>query len=269
MKEYKDYQGIWSLSNPTKIATTETSELYEVDSPYGPAVLKVLNEAGKKHEAVGATFLKACEGQGAAKLYQYDDGAHLIERLYGENLYQFSKVDNEELASKYFVEIIKKIHAVDYKALDLKPVSFLFDAFTRVKIPPGLKDLIEQGSELAKDLQKTQVQEVLLHGDLHHENIMQRKTGEFVCFDAQACVGDPAYELGTTLKNPWDYQKISHDRERLKSRARYFSRELNLPYERILSFSFVHVCLSICWALEDGGNYEHSLGVAKILRPLL
>ena len=177
MDIFDKYQNRWNLTNLKNIAKTATSDVFAVESPYGPAVLKVLNEAGKKHEAVGATFLKACKGQGVAKLYQYDDGAHLIERLYGENLYQFSKIDHEEKASKHFVEIIKQIHAVDYKALDLKPVSFLFDAFNRVNVPADLKDLIDQGSELAKNLQKTQIQNVLLHGDLHHENILQRKSG--------------------------------------------------------------------------------------------
>ena len=269
MSQLKEFLQKWNLSNAVPLAETETSTLFEVSSSFGPAVLKVLNEMGKKHEAVGAEFLKACDGKGAAKLYAYDEGAHLIERLYGENLYQFSKVAKEEEASRHFVSIIKKIHKVSPEGVNIKPLEHLFDAFKRVTIPEALKETIEQGSYVAQELLNSQAESVLLHGDLHHENILQRDSGEFVCFDSQACVGDPAYELGTTLKNPWDYQEISHDQEQFKARAKFFSRELNLPYERVVGFAFVHVCLSMCWALEDGENYDHSFGVSQIVRPIL
>ena len=263
------YQNLWKLEEVQKLTSTETSDLYLVSSPHGPAVLKLLNEFGQKHEAVSAVFLRACEGLGAARLFEWDQEAHLIERLYGDNLYQFSKRGEEEKASEEFVAIIKKIHKVSSSELNIPNFKELFNAYERVSIPEEIHDLINLAREKVAELLKSQDQEVLLHGDLHHENIMARSNGEFVCFDSQAWIGDPAYELGTTLKNPWDYPAVSHDAEVFQQRAAFFSKELELPLERIIGYAFVHCCLSICWGIEDKQPYDHSLAVAKMILPLL
>jgi len=114
-----------------------------------------------------------------------------------------------------------------------------------------------KGKKLSEHLLSTQTKEVLLHGDLHHENILKNSNGEYVCFDPKGMVGDPSYELGTTLKNPWGYPEVSQDIEMFKKRAEEFSKGLSLPLDRIIGFTFVHLCLSIGWAIEDGGDFSH------------
>ncbi|MBK24617.1 MAG: hypothetical protein CME70_11535 [Halobacteriovorax sp.] len=47
----------WNLKNCEKLASTFTSDVYVVDSKYGKAVLKILNEVGVKDELPGTFFL--------------------------------------------------------------------------------------------------------------------------------------------------------------------------------------------------------------------
>lgn len=268
MSDYlKNYIQDWRLDNPTKLTSTATSDVYLADSKYGRVVLKILNELGIKDELPGSYFLKNCQGNGAVHLFHFDERALLIEYLPGENLYQFSKVNNEDKASEVFCAIIKKIRkptdSID--ASNLVDYTNLFSVLDELNVDEDLSKLLERGKYLGKSLLASQNEEVLLHGDLHHENIISRQTGEFVCFDPKGLIGDPAYELGTTLKNPWDYPKISLDMEIFQRRAKYFSRELNLPYNRVINFSFVHLCLSIAWAIQDGASFDHQYKLAKEL----
>jgi streptomycin 6-kinase len=253
------YSNLWSLSNIESIAKTYTGHIYKVDSKHGPAVLKIFTEAGIKDEHGGTYFLQACSGKGAAYLFEYSDNAQLIEYLPGQNLYECSKNEREEEATLIFIKIIKKIHKTHIieNREKLTTLNQLFRLFDKLNPPQGLNHLFQKANKLSKYLLATQTQEVLLHGDLHHENILKNANGECVCFDPKGMIGDPAYELGTTLKNPWAYPDISQNIEMFKKRADTFSTELNLPLDRIIGFCFIHLCLSIAWAIEDGGDYSH------------
>ena len=268
MPEYlKKYSKDWKLNNARKISSTATGDIFLVESDDSRAILKILNDLGVKDELPGSYFLKICEGLGAARLFKFDERALLMEYLPGENLYQFSKINNEKRASEIFCEVIRKIrrpaHTIDSERL--VDYAKLFSVLEDIEINKEMRELFECARYLVRELLKTQSEEVILHGDLHHENIISRATGEFVCFDPKGMVGDPSYELGTTLKNPWDYPEISQNIEIYKRRAKYFSSELSLPYNRVIGFSFVHLCLSIAWALEQSANYEHQLKLAQKL----
>jgi len=264
---YIDY---WKLSEPTHIAQTFTGNLYKVNSSYGKAVLKIFTEVGIKDEIGGTDFLKNTQGKGSVKLFESDERAQLLEFLPGSNLYEFSKNGEEEKATDFFIKIIKNISSAEIKYSNgLLPLEKLFDAFERVSYPKHLESLLTNGKELAYQLASTQTKKVLLHGDLHHENVMKTKNGDFVCFDPKGIVGDPSYELGTTLKNPWDYPEISHNIDLYRERVDNFSDELYLPKDRIVGFSYVHLCLSVLWGVEDGNDFSHQEAVLKMIEPEL
>lgn len=251
------------------IAKTATSTIYLLEEE--DRILKVLNEVGLKDEISGLFFLKACTGlSSCVELFDYDNDSMLMEFLPGENLYQFSKVGREEKASQIFASIIKEIHIPiadiprEIKN-NLVPYTNLFNALERVQFPEALEESRLRAIQLTKKLLNSQNKEVLLHGDLHHENIKSRENGSFACYDPKGYYGDPAYELGTTLKNPWNYPEISHSKEELFKRVDFFSRELKIPAQRILDFTYVHVCLSVAWAIEDDSSFDHQLGILSIL----
>ncbi|MBT4763256.1 MAG: phosphotransferase [Bdellovibrionaceae bacterium] len=249
----------WNLSNVHKIKETDTGHIYKVDSKYGRVVLKIFTELGVKDELGGTFFLRATSGNGTVKLYKHDNKAQLMEYLPGENLYRYSKEGKEDEATLIFINIIKKIHSSEgiEERDKLMPLNYLFKLFDRVNPPKELAEIFKKAKELSERLLSTQTDEVLLHGDLHHENVLKNSEGEYVCFDPKGVIGDPSYELGTTLKNPWGYPEISQDIEMFKRRAKRFSIELNLPLDRIIGFAFIHLCLSIGWAIEDGCEYSH------------
>lgn len=272
MKQFlNQYIDLWNLTECCKLTSTFTSDVYKANSKYGKVVLKILNDVGVKDELAGTYFLDNCNGNGVVKLFEYNERALLMEYLPGDNLYQFSKIGDENKASEIFCSIIKKIHTVDKINHRDRLIQYteLFEIFDRVSLPVELQDYFSKARELSRKLVSTQNKEVLLHGDLHHENVISRLNGEFVCIDSKGLIGDPSYELATTLKNPWDYPEISQDINLFKSRAKYFSRELNLPIDRIIGFSFVHLCLSVAWAIEDGHNYSHQENIMRKVYGLL
>ena len=265
----EDYLQLWECSDPLKIASTATSDLFLVNYQNSKAVIKLLNTVGVLDEGSGRHYLNLKNSIGSVKLFKSDDKALLIEYLPGDNLYQFSKSGNEAQADKVFCQIIKKIHLKRPRDFSFEKLDSYLDIYSKIMIPKELEGILTKGQGLFEELLKTQREEVLLHGDLHHENIRSRMDGEFVCYDPKGILGDPHYEVATTLKNPWDYPEISRDKEEFKRRASFFSRELNWSYDRIVQFAFCHCCLSIAWAIDDKGSYDHQLKVAQMIEGTL
>lgn len=263
----KKYLSLWELSNHFLLASTPTSNVYEVvrDEKF---ILKVFTKAGAEDERASASVLQVWGGKGAVKLMVFDTGALLMERLEGPNLYSYSKNGGEPKATEVFVSIIKKIHSIpipsEHSIPEISALIKPLEKFSSLELPD--RDLFRKAHEVGSNLLKTTDTKVVLHGDLHHENVMRRKSGEYVCFDPKGFIGDPAYEIATILKNPWDYPEISENEFTCIERAKTFSTLLHLPLARVLKFAFVHMCLSTMWAIEDGNDFSHQFKIAQFLR---
>ena len=48
---------------------------------------------------------------------------------------------------------------------------------------------------------------VVLHGDLHHYNILAATREQSLAIDPQGVIGEPEYEVGALLRNPFDLVK--------------------------------------------------------------
>lgn len=110
---------------------------------------------------------------------------------------------------------------------------------------------LQKAREIRDQLLRTAIPDVFLHGDLHHDNILQN--GEnWLAIDPKGVIGEPAYEVAAFIRNPMpellthdDAQKIIHNR------ITRFAVLLELPAKRILDWCFVQAVLSWVWAIED------------------
>lgn len=100
---------------------------------------------------------------------------------------------------------------------------------------------LEKARKLRDRLLITSESEVLLHGDLHHDNILRQGEHEWVVIDPKGVIGYP-------LNETWAFiMDIERD---TKFVADYFSFDL----QEIRDWYFVHVVMAACWTLEDNGE---------------
>ena len=94
---------------------------------------------------------------------------------------------------------------------------------------------------------------VLLHGDLHHYNVLQGTgpSGEAVwtSIDPKGLVGDPAFDVAMWLCNEIDGPDPIAT---IRARAERFARALGCDRGRIYGWAAAQSVLSACWA-EEGG----------------
>lgn len=262
----EEYCKKWCLKDVRKFTSTPTSDLYKVRFKNQNGVLKILTEVGRKNEANGIHFLKMMNCPSVVSLLEGDEGAVILDFLPGHSLYEFSKRNEEDSASAIFVKVIKDLLQCSFKEEDIQllpPITELYKVLDREDIQQKDIGFFGHAQKLREKLKETRRKDVVLHGDLHHDNILCDSQGNFRCIDPKGFRGDPVYELGTVLKNPWGYDHISHCPRHLEKRIKLFSKELSYDEQDIWDYGYLHSALSMAWAMEDDEDTKHQEGVLK------
>ena len=110
-------------------------------------------------------------------------------------------------AVKYYVDMLKSIHAVeveDGEVPDMKETALAWADFVSEYIPE------EQGKKLRALIEAVPKQNTLLHGDYHTNNIMVQN-GEPLLIDMDTlCMGHPVFELGSMFNAFVGYSELDH-----------------------------------------------------------
>jgi streptomycin 6-kinase len=112
-------------------------------------------------------------------------------------------------------------------------------------------DLVRHARRTFDDLIATQGEQVLLHGDLHHANVL-RSSDEWCVIDPQGLVGEREYDLTAAMRNPFEPMTNVDDLVAFsRHRAARYGAALDLDENRILQWAFTQTALSLCWMIAD------------------
>lgn len=125
---------------------------------------------------------------------------------------------------------------------------------------------IDRAESMLADLLADDTEIVLLHGDLHHENIVVDADDRAYVIDPKGRLGDPAYEIGAWMRNPRDLWEVADPLPRLSRRMDIFCDVLGDDRERLQAWSFVQMCLAAMWLYEDDRKiWPRALEFAELL----
>lgn len=220
-----------------------------------PIILKLaLDIEGLKHEA---KVLDAFLGFGAVKVIAQEEGLLLLERLMpGVSLKSYFPAQENE-AIDITANIIKHLHAAPIS--NKSQFSHVKDWLQVLDKDWPISSIHLQKAIILRDnLLKTSTQEVLLHGDLHHDNILRSGENQWQVIDPKGVIGDPVYELAAFIRNPIPALLEHKDVHKIiKNRIEHFSKALNFSKTRIQDWCFVQSVLSWIWTLEDNSEDQY------------
>lgn len=214
-----------------------------------PAVLKLCFVDGEF--ASGAAALRAYDGRTAVGLIEadLDAGALLLERLEpGEPLSTLADVTAEMHAAAEVMRGLWQAPASDSALLRMD--DWVGQANLRSSLPEHKRSQpwIDRALRRAAELLQGARREVLLHGDLHFDNILSSKRG-WLAIDPKGIIGDPAWELAPLLINNLD--AADEWRALVRRRIDQLIDELSLDRERAYSLACVRSLQSRFWSLRD------------------
>ncbi len=91
----------------------------------------------------------------------------------------------------------------------------------------------------------------VLHGDVHHHNVLLASEGSFRVIDPHGYRGPRAFEVGCLFHNPvgWRPANLS---SALARRVDIMTSELPFTRDEILDWAFAYTLMSVAWSAEDG-----------------
>jgi streptomycin 6-kinase len=217
--------------------------------------------------------LRLFDGRGCVQLVAADRerGALLLERLRpGRPL---ATVEDDEAATSIAVEVMRQLWrhvpaehpfpSVADWAAGLGRLRKRFDG-TSGPLP---ERLVERAEVLFEELLASMDEPVLLHGDLHHGNILAAERQLWLAIDPKGVVGEPAYEAGSSLRNPFPQLLAGPDPcRRLARRVRQMAEELGFAQERLVGWGLVQAVLAAWWSIEDiCSGWEYFVACAELL----
>lgn len=252
---------------------TETSVLAFGERKSSRVVLKII-----KHfldEWHSGNILRAFEGEGMVRVYESDAGAVLLERLDpGDELVKLVRDGNDERATEILAHVINQLanHAAPEGCATVFDWACGFDRYldtADMQLPASLVHKAHDGYQrLAKSSSRT----MLLHGDLHHYNVLFDSNRGWVAIDPKGVVGELEYEVGAILRNPTEQPDFFASRNVIERRLRILTDALHLDYGRTLQWSFAQAVLSAIWDVEDGypvASTHPGLSLARTIEPML
>ncbi|MGR3764920.1 aminoglycoside phosphotransferase family protein [Rossellomorea sp. NS-SX7] len=133
---------------------------------------------------------------------------------------------------------------------------------------PLPEKMISKAESLFLQLLSSSKEHYLLHGDLHHENILYSDSSGWTAIDPKGLIGEREYDCIQYTLNHW--KDHEDPLELLRFRASTLSSLLSLSYERLIAYGFCHSVLSACWCTEDGGDcWENGMAIAEMYEKLI
>ena len=216
-----------------------------------------------------AAYLQAVDGNGAAKLLEFDRErqAILLERVApGSNLRSVYKKEQSKAVTTA-IRVLKKIlRPVTADTKDFVQLDAWFDGLKRAAGTKFPQEYAERALEFYTELSTDTKNIFLLHGDLHHDNILSATREPFLVIDPKGMVGHVGYDIGVFLNNhndwlEWDTRLAG----KLDKAVAEFALAFDLEEIIIRKWAFCQMVLSWWWMFDEmPGTFGEELGLSDI-----
>lgn len=105
---------------------------------------------------------------------------------------------------------------------------------------------------IARELFEKYPDRVLLHGDLHHDNLLLREDGDYVFVDPKGVVGPKIFDLPRFILNELDTRYQESDVEHIENVITTLCEKLDYPKEDVRKLFYMEAVLANVWFIEDG-----------------
>jgi streptomycin 6-kinase len=282
----------WLGELPATLARAAERWSLTLEPPYpnlsynyaAPATLRdgtaVVLKAGVPREELEteAAALALFAGRGCARLFDAEPGLGLLllERLQPGTM--LSTLADDEAATRLGAAVARTMWQPAPANARFPTVATWSEALTRLRARfgggagPLPERLVALAEGLFHDLLASAEPPWLLHGDLHHFNILEARThpGGWAVIDPKGVIGERAYDLGAFLYNPLpDFPALPDMKQRLEQRVAVLAECLAFDRQRLAAWGLAQAVLSACWSVEEGaGAGLLTLRVAESLIPL-
>ena len=236
----------WQLTVDGDAFATPGSQLLPVRWQGRSAMLK---RALTPEDKSGGALLRWWNGDGAAQVYAHKGDTVLMERATGpRDLFTMALDGQDDEASRILCATLARLHA----PRAAPPPEHL------VPLRPWFRSLeatSEEGARFARswatarELLDDPRDPVVLHGDMHHRNVLDFGERGWLAIDPKCVTGERGFDYANLLTNP-DLPTVTRP-DRFHHQFGVIAEAAPLEPRRLLRWVVAFAGLSAAWFLED------------------
>lgn len=242
-------------------------------------------KAGVPREQIACEVaaLRHWDGDGAVRVLESDAdaGVFLLERVSPGTL--LIDLPDDAAATRIAAGIMRHLASHGPSAHPFPTVADWAQALPQLRArhggTTGALDprMFARAEALFAELIPTQAPQILLHGDLHHWNILSAGADRWAAIDPHGVVAEPAFEIATWMRNfhnagapmPQDASTMvslprqPDARRVLARRLDIFTDALGIDRERLRLWSVANAVLSASWS-DEASHTEKALDAMAV-----
>lgn len=268
---FQPWLDAWSLTPDGAGIVTHSSRLLPVLTADGTAAMLKCPQA--KFEKLGGLPMRWWDGTGAARVLASDtaSGTLLLEKLSAEPsllAMAHGTPEQDDEAIRILCAASAPLHAPRGTPLPagLVPLDDWFRELWPMAEQHG--GVLAQAAETAQHLLNTMQETVVLHGDLHHSNVMMSARG-WLAIDPQPLIGESGFDFGNILCNP-DVALDADPIQRMQRQFDVMRAVTGREPRRLRDWIVAYAGLSAAWSVaeDDWETAKHPLLMAEIAAAL-
>lgn len=257
---------LWELKNIKPVDNMTFHFVAKAETEFNqPVVIKIGLDKTVTESEVSA--LRFFNGHAAVKLLDYDSNYHALllqQAIPGKSLKSIYPEKCDCVIDEY-INTINKLHCQKNSDIHLFiHISEWLSSLDRIKSDKIPKNLLNKAIQLKNHLLNTSKNEIILHGDLHHDNVILNGT-EWIVIDPKGVIGEAEFEIAafdvihSSEFNKEDLRKL------FDSRIKRLSEKSKLDFQRIKDWFFVRLILSAVWSVEDKSDPSWAINLVNII----
>ena len=249
----------WDLVPDGEPIKTPSSLLLAVRHNGVPALLKIARE---DEERRGGALMAWWDGDGAAKVLARHGEALLLERATGpRSLAAMVSDGQDEEASRILCDVAARLHAPrPGPPPDLLPLTRWFEALAPAARTHG--GLLAKADSVAQALLADPRDVVVLHGDIHHGNVLDGGERGWLAIDPKGLLGERTFDFVNILRNP--DAAVAQAPGRFNRQVEVLAAAASVERRRLLDWTLAFAGLSAAWHLADGTPADLDFAIAAL-----
>lgn len=262
---FDKYLRRWNLTLDGEAIHTSCSDLLPVLYEGQRAMLKI---ARIDEERIGNRLMIWWNGDGAARVYQHDDAAQVMERVEGDlSLAAMALNGQDDEATRILCHAAEVLHRPRPQSWpDLPQLAPWFRALQQ-RAPLG--GLFGTCWDTAQQLLADPIEVRPLHGDIHHGNVLHNRNTDgtrrdWLAIDPKGLIGERGFDFANLFCNPT--LDFAQQPGRLARQSHLVAELAGLERGRLLRWIVAYAGLSAAWHLEGDGQEKaaQTLEIARL-----
>lgn len=257
LKNIQEYSNKWKLTCLQFIHSSSLKCVFFCYSElYGDVVLKIGKPCKELYTELNT--LLEYNGSRFCRVFASDieTGIIIEERIQpGNTLWEGASLDQR---LSVFCSLYNGLHIAPKKT-EIYPtyiewISRITDYMSRRQDCKDLYLHMKKAEDLCLSVCSIYSEHMLLHGDIHQDNILLGKNDEYKLIDPKGVVGDPVFDIAQFIWNEFGDETNDDVYKKINYILNTFEARLKIPYRILIKCLYIQTTMCECWMVQDGST---------------